>query len=655
VNAPAWQWWNLEEGDARIVSTLKDMRDTIEKRGNGRRLDMVAMRSIYLDTPHTNYGTLDYTRARKSRYNLTQGAIDSTHAQVVASRPRPKIVTIAQDFGQQRKAQLRQRWIDGEYERTEAYERLSEMALDGLIYGTGVLKVGAEDGRPVVDRVWAGDLYVDPREERYRHTKVRTLYQIHAIDRDVLMLEYPDHAEAIARCECSTRKATDFPDLDEDAEDGTRRNLVPLIEAWRLPTRSKRRRKSVSVGEYVVTGEGRHVLVCDRAVLIDEEWDHPTFPFVVFRWATDPQRWWAQGMVERAAGMQSDLNELTNVIQTAYGVMVPQFWIDDGASVQDLNDVVGRVNRCAPVGKSISDAVMVLSPDVGVGLLNREAEIARRFLPVLGVDALAAQAEKPPGLNSGAALQNFKESVSIRFMPQGRRYEQCTVVLANLLFYFADKLAAAGEDQTVEVFGEDIGLEMVHYEHIKPEGDEVFAVRVQPASALPKDIAGRMQVLYDMQALGVNLDPGWLAKTMELPDVEGAMDAINAPRDLVLQAVEQCKSEDDAQPEANAFWPLMNPDGSPGVALQVLTQQVQLAMFKHAPMSVIERLMRLHGHARGLYDQEKAKLAAPAMPADPAMAGGAPMTAANGPAPGQMPDAPPPDASALPQPPPMIA
>jgi hypothetical protein len=649
VSAPAWQWWNLEEGDGRIVSTLKTMRDTIGKRGDDRRRDMVAMRAVYLDSKITNYGSLDFTRARRSRYNLTQGAVDSTHAQIVASRPRPKVVTIAQDFGQQRKAQLRQRWIDGEYERTEAYERLSEMALDGLIYGTGVLKVGAEDGRPVVDRVWAGDLYVDPREERYRQTKVRTLYQLHAIDRDVLMLEYSDHAKEIAACECQTEKDTDFPDLDSDAEDGMRRNLVPLIEAWRLPAASKRRRKSVSVGDMVVTGKGRHVLVCDRAVLIDEEWEHDTFPFVVFRWATDPQRWWGQGMVERAAGMQSDLNDLCNTIQLAYGVMVPQFWVDDSAQVQDLNNVIGRVNRIVPAGKSIADAVMVLSPDVGVGLLNREAEIAGRFLPVLGVDALAAQAEKPPGLNSGAALQNYKESVSIRFMPQGRRYEQCTVVLADLLFYFADKLAADGEDQTVEVYGEDIGLEMIQYDDIKPEGDEVFAIRVQPASALPKDVAGRMQFLYDAQALGIPLDPGWLARTMELPDVEGLMDEVNAPRHLIMQAVEQCKNLDHDQPQANAYWPLMRPDGSPGLAIEVLTNQVQLAMFKAADPAILERLMRLHGQARGLYEDEKAKLAAPAAPATP----GAPTMAADGPAPGQLPAAPPPEAQ--PQPPPMIA
>lgn len=653
MSAPAWQWWNLVEGDERIVTSLKAMRDTVSKNAEGRRKDMVAMRSIYLDSPDTHYSTLGFHRARRSRYNLTQGAVDSTHAQIVASRPRPKIVTIAQDFGAQRKAQLRQRWIDGEYERTEAYERLSELALDGLIYGTGVLKVGVEDGAPVVDKVWAGDLYVDPREERYRCTKVRTLYQLHALDRDVLMLEYEEHAEAIAACECYDDTRTDFPDIDTSSEEGLRRNLVPLIEAWRLPTRSKRRRKAITVGEYTVTGEGRHVLVCDKATLIDEPWDHPTFPFVVFRWATDPQRWWGQGMVERAAGMQSDLNALTDVIQEAYGVMVPQFWVDDQCGIADLNDVVGRVNYATVPGKDISQAVMVLSPDVGPGLLNREAEIARRFLPVLGVDALAAQAEKPPGLNSGAAIQNFKDSVSIRFMPQGRRYEQCTVVLADLLFYFADRLAEAGEEQTVEVYGEDIGLEMLRYEDIKPEGNEVFAVRVQPASALPKDIAGKVQFVYDMQALGVPLDPGWMARTMEIPDVEGLLDEANADRYLVLQAVEQCKDEDAEQPMADAYWPIMNmADMSPGAAIQILTRQIQLAMFKGAPMGVLQRMMNLHGQCRGLYEDKKRELTQPTTPAMPA---GAPMMAANGTVPGQTSAAPPSEAMAEPVAPPMTA
>jgi hypothetical protein len=635
IHMPVWQWWNSPVGDATIAEVITAIRGQIKIAADERVHRLVAMRSIYLDIPCEWYEGFGFDWKKRSRYNLTQGAVDSTHAQIVASRPRPKIVTVGADDTAQRRAVLRQRWIDGEYERLGAYEKLSLLALDGLVYGTGALKVGAEDGRPVIDRVWCGDLWVDPREERYG--RVRTLYQIHAMDRDVAQLEYPDHEREIRDLQpLEADERTIFADLAIRGYEP--RNQIAIIEAWRLPTASKPRRVVVN-REPVMLGSGRHVVVCAECVLVDEEWDHPTFPFVFFVWGTDPERFWGQGMVEKGAGMQSDLNELCRVIQESYEVMVPQFWVDDTAGIQkDLNNVVGRVNRCKPIGGDVRTAVQVLSPDVGLGLLSREQEIAQRFLHVLGVDALQAKAEKPAGLNSGAALQNYKDSVSVRFLPQGRRYEQCTVALANLLFFFADKLAADGHPQTVEVFGHDIGLELIEYDMIKPQDGESFSVRVQPASALPKDIAGRIQVLYDLQALGVPLEPERMAELVEMPDIESLTDEINAPRKIVSDAIEQCFRLDEDQPQANAWWPR-------AIALQMLTRRIQLAFTKRADMRAIERLMNLHTFVRGMPDPN-APLPAPvpnaAAPASPMMGG------ATGAAPGLMPAAPPPVAAAPP-------
>lgn len=643
IHVPSWQWWNAPDGDSTIAALLEQLRGQAIETDNDRVQDLVAMRAAYLDIACTRYEGLGFYRAKRSRYNLMQGAVDSTHAGIVAARPRPKIVTIGQDDAAQRRAELRQRWIDGEYERVSAYEKLSEMAMDGLLYGTGVLKVGHEDGRPVVDRVFPGDLWVDPQEERAK--RVRTLYQIHTMDRDVAMLTFPDHARDIDNAPPAPQRFRDvFPDLDTGSHYKPR-NQVALFEAWRLPTAAKPRRVVTDRGE-VMLGAGRHVIVCGSTVVVDEEWDCPTFPFVFYRWAPDPERFWGQGMVERGIGMQADLNELCDVIQRAYSVMVPQFWIDDQAQAQTLNDVVGRVNRITPsTGRGIGDSVLVLSPDVAPGLLAREQEIARRFHHVLGVDVLQSMAQKPAGLNSGTALQNYKDSVAGRFLPQGRRYDQCTVTLANLLFYFADKLSADGHDQTIRVYGQQIGLEIVRYEDVRPQGDEVFETRVQPASALPKDAAGRMQFLYDLQALGLPLDPGWIAQTMEIPDVESLIEEINAGRTLVGQAIAQCYQLDEEQPQANAFWPLQNPDGSDGMALTMLTRKIQLAMMKGTDPEALERLMRLHGHARGILDEKRAQQAPP-----PPMGPGAPMTDATGPAPGQPPAAPPPGPMGNPDP-----
>jgi hypothetical protein len=602
-----WDWWNADEGDV-IARVIMAIRDAIDNSNNDRQLDMLAMRAVYLDKSHDRYDRLGFHRERKSRYNLLQGAVDATHAQVVASRPRPKIITVAQDQAAQRKAVLRQRWVDGEYDRLDAYERLSELLLDALIYGTGALKVGPENGRTVVDRVWAGDLFVDPREERYH--RVRTLYQIAGVDRDALKAAFPEHHEAIEDMPGLEAKSDPLLYLDNDSPVWQSPHQIGIIEAWRLP-----------INDEV---PGRHVIVANDLTLLDEPWTLERFPFVFMHWARDPQRFWGQGMVERGCGIQSDLNEMTEIIQEAYRMMVPQLYIDESAWVQgDVDDVVGRINFIKPNSGGIQGSVMVISPDVSPGLLQREASLADRLLPVLGVDVLAAKAEKPAGLNSGTALQNFHDMTSQRFLPQGRRYEQTTVDLAELLFYWADEMAKEGKSQTVRAYGTTTGLELIEWGAIKADDpDEIYEVRVKPGSALPKDPAGRIQTVFDMQALGLPLTPETMLELIEMPDTEAMADRLLAGNMLIRRAIEECQMDPDEvpQPTANAFWPRES-------AMAEITQAIQLSEYQNADEETMKRLRNLHGQLRNLPDPNAADVppdqmgVATAPPAAPMPAG----------------------------------
>jgi hypothetical protein len=610
-----WRWW--AKGEASVGAIIHEMRELIDRDNHDRQLDLVAMRAIYKDDPCGRFESLAFHRSRRSRYNLIQGAVDATHAGIVASRPRPRVITIGQDHSAQQKAILRQRWLDGEYARLGIYEKLSEMVLDALIYGDGCLKVSPEHGRNVVDRVWKGDLWVDALEER--HHRVRTLYQLHSIDRDELMAQYPDHAEAIEAMPGMDFTNDELMDIFESSE-RTSPHRIGVVEAWRLPI-SK---------DY----PGRHVIVAHDRLIHDEEWTHKEFPFVFFGWAPDPQRWWSQGMVERGAGMQSDINELTETIQKSYRLMVPQLYIDAVVKAQaDFDNEVGRINWVNTGGGDIRTAVMVISPDVGTGLTGRERDLADRFLPVLGVDMLGARAEKPAGLNSGIAIQEYHDKTSQRFLPAGRRYENTTVTMADLLLHFAGKHAEAGNDEAIEAYGQELGLELIRYADIKEEGDEIYRVQVKPGSMLPKDPAGRIQMVFDMQALGLDLDPPRILEILEMPDTEALAERILAGRRVVQQAIDRCglDPEDEPQPQANAYWPR-------AFALSEITTSIQLAEYRGAGQETIERMNNLHGQLRGLPDPN-------APPPLGAMPGALDPNALPGPLPGAaVPPGPPPPA-----------
>lgn len=575
------RWYSLPKGDDRVATALMSVNEQITVANADRRQYLAAMRALYLDVDHDQYADWHYHRKKRCRYPLLQGAVDGTHAQMTVSRPRPKIYTVAADFNMRQRAKLRQRWIDGVYRRLDAYERLSEIVLDGLIFGTGCLKVGEEDDQTVIDRVWCGDLWVDPLEER--HNRVRTLYQTHGIDRCVLQSMFPKHAEQIAELDAAPPTDDVFPDLQIQGYISD--DMISVLEAWRLP-----------VSRNV---PGRHVIICDGCVLLDEPWTHPKFPFVFYTWGPNPLRWWGQGMIERGAGMQSDLNELTEIIQEHYETMVPQLWGDIAAKIksQQLNDEVGKMNWCRPQGGNVAGAVMCLSPEVAPGLLQREQRLAERFYHVLGVDKLAASAEKPPGLYSAAAIEQWNSSTSGRFLPQGRRLETASMELAELLFFFADRIAARGTKQRETVFGSSIGLELLEYDQVKAQDDEIYQVGIKPGSALPKDIAGRIQAVISIRdGAGVPLDPLDVAEMLELPDIEGVQDRLFAGRELVRQAMERCSyPAPEPQPVASTFWPRT-------FALTEIATQINLLTYQGADEVTLRRLRNLHGQVRGMPD-----------------------------------------------------
>lgn len=619
----SWQWWMLEEGDEEIARSIRRMREQIKTRDQTRRQDLAAMRAQYLDQPCEYYERLAYHRSRASRYNLTQGSVDGVHAQIVTNRVRPRVSTTNGSHEQRRKAKKRQIWIDGTFDEIDAQELISEMALDAEQYGTGVLWVYPEDGRPAVSNVFPGDVWVDPREERTLRRKVRTFYLTQRVERCVLQAQYPEHHEALEEVPGEAEVEHLFADIDDGAEWSSPHQLE-VVEAWRLPVC-----RDAKCGE---PGCGRHVIVCGSVVLLDEPWTIKRPPLVFFHWSP-AGRFWGQGLVERSAGMQSDLNTLTETIQETYGAFPPQLWVDEGAGVEttSLNDTLGKINRCKPVNGDVRTAVAVISGDVSPNLLGREQTIADRFMRTLGVDSLGAQAEKPAGLNSGEALRNFKDFTSQRFLPQQRRLERAACDLAELLFYFGEQLAKAGYPQ--EVFGSSgrgRGFEAVDLGGYLAHPDERFVVQIKPGSALPRDVSGKIQTILDMQAAGLQIDAVQLAELLDMPDTDALLERIAGGRELVRDAMDLCYDVDEPQPVAHSFWPR-------AWALGELVTEIQVAEVHGASEEQLERLRNLHGHLLSLPDPNAPPPATP-VPA-PGPAAGPPMMPG---APPPMPTMPPP-------------
>jgi hypothetical protein len=563
-----WQWWDAERDDvARVV--CESFLDIIREGAVEDRNRLAAMRSMYLDQADERFEGGNFTRELRSPYNLLQGAVDATVAQIVTQRPRPMVVSIGGNGKLRRLARKRQRWVDGEYRRLKVYKHARKLVLDSLLYGAGILKITTANGRNKLERVWRGDLWTDPREERF--DCVRTLYQLYAIDREVLRKRYPKYDKEIRNVRETVIDDVPFPDLRTEGYQSP--NLINVIEAWRLP-----------VADGV---SGRRVLVIDGATLEDEEWDDD-FPFIFYHWADKGMGFWGQGMVERGAGMQSDLNELCGIVREAYELFVTQVWAKKGSTdVTSLDNRVGKVNTYT--GDRPPD---IVSPSINPVILQQEERMAGRFNNVLGVNPMHAQASRPKNIESAKGLQVLSDETTVRFVPNEQLYEE---VLAESLYFQlirnARRIMKKGGSKQRVYGGQYMrgGAQAVDFLDTVPEDgmdeDEVFFVAPFPVANLSNSVSQRYDDIERMEQNGAFPDPRMKRELMAVPDVDGYVDLDLAGSDLVELAIERALDGENVSPDS--YWPFME-------ASVRIGQAIQLALLDGEDNAGIERLRNLH-------------------------------------------------------------
>ena len=609
-------WWN-ETGDKIAEAVAESALDIARISDTQRRRDLIAWRSLYLDLPYKEYASARVRRGdMRSRYNLTQGAVDATRSRIVSTRPRPQVLTVAGRWKLQRKAKLLQRWIDGEYERLKCYDLLSRQVQDALIYGTGCLKVIADTSynRCRIDRVWVGDLLVDPREERY--DCVRSLYHVTCADRGVLMARWAKHAKKIEKLASNIADDALFPDM---AQDKVAHDLVPIVEAWRLPSGPKQ--------------PGKHAIILGRKLCVfEEDWEHDSFPFSFYNWGEDPNRFFGQGMVERGAGIQSDLNEHTRVVQEAYDTFVPKWGIPRAANVkvEALNDEIRQVVMFDAAGGT---PTVLAPPAVSPDFLRREDMLAERYYRVCGVSELSAASQKPAGIDSGAGIRSYQDAETQRFLTQGRAYERASIDLANLLIYTAKQIAKTSKQHSLDVYGGKNGLEIARFDEAVFDGeDEIYQIRTFPVSALSNSVSAKLEEVQQLIQVAAITDPNVIRELLALPDLEQHQDLESARREAADREIDLCLDGEQGLPST-----YMDLD----YAINRADQEVCHAEIGGAEEDVLQLLRSFCGQARTLQQQ----LAANAPPAGPTMG---PMGPPTGPVAGP-PIMPPPDGMTTPE------
>jgi hypothetical protein len=512
-----YRWWaansKKELGD-QVMGTVQFLRQQSQER---YRQAAVYAR-LYGNMPLQNFIGANMTKMAigqqlpidRPTMNVVQSCIDTLTSRITQQRPRPVFLTDNGDYRLRNMAKQMNSFIQGEFYQMKAYELGALTLRDAAIFGTGSEKVFKQNGRVAIERVIAPlELLVDENDAMYGNP--RELFHLKLVDRSVLAASMPDEKAMIGRAQQG------FP---YESADQTVSDQIIVAEAWHLPSSED-------------SDDGRHVIVCSEGVLLDEPWEKPTFPFVFMHYSPRPMGFWGQGLAEQLMGTQVEINKLLMTISSAINLVgVPRVFVEDGSKVvkAQLNNAIGSIVTYR--GTKPQYEVAPCIPQEVYAQLQRLIDYAYQQS---GISTLAAQAQKPAGLNSGEALRSYDDIQSDRFAALVKRYDQLYIDLAYQNIYEAKEICEE-EGSYTTVYPNKDGTKEIDL----PKADllENPIIQCFDASSLPREPAGRLQKVTEMMQAGL-VSPDEGRRLLDFPDIQQEDKLKSAGEERILQILDQ--------------------------------------------------------------------------------------------------------------------
>lgn len=525
------QWWAEKSGDvgeraSAVVRCLwdADVPRRVEVERNVRRFGWRNLHGL----SQSPLGVVDRSNMR---INLTKATIETISAKVGKNRPRPTLLTYGGDHALQTRVKKLQKWLDGVYYAADVYATTGPVFRDAMLTGTGVWYFYAHPGKKELrlERVFPLELLVD--EVDGVNGDPTCIHRVKFVDRDKLTAMVPGKKRAIAGI--SPMPAESLPDyLPLRPESAMAHRMLLVSESWK--------RAEVDYDGKLIPG--RHVMACGNVTLVDESWEHETFPFEFFHWTAPVTGFWGDSAAGEIRGLEGECNRLLQSAQKAMD-LVGKPWImnptgDEVKPGKFTNETAAIINYNPALGKP----EVVTFPAVHPQILQHAWDLRRVAFETLGTNEYQASAVKPPGVEAGVALRQLSEEHIVRFATVTQNFER--VVTRGMTAQFirlADDL-----DETLKARGERQGYVLcavagksavkLVWSEVKMSPDDFFAQN-WPTSILPNTPSGKTAAVKEWQEAGW-LNPDQAKGLLDFPDLEAVADVSRADQDLLDQQLD---------------------------------------------------------------------------------------------------------------------
>ena len=439
--------------------------------------------SIYSTGSISNVGNNDVTTGRVT-YNLVKSCIDTAASKIAKARPKPQFLTSGGDYALREQAKKLTKYVEGVFYDCDYYTTASKAFIDGCVFGTGVIKFFKKDGRVACERVLPEEIKIDDNDGLYG--KPKSLYQTKQLSRAVLVDMYPEFEQQIMSASSSTNVSSNV-------------DLVQIIEAWHLGA------------------NGKHTIAIENATLFSEKWEKDHFPFVFYRWSDRLTGFFGQGLAEELVGTQLEINRTLRNIQLAQKlVAVPRIAINEQSKISttQLNNEIGSIIRYNQAGGPPTfHTPTAMNPEV----YNHLKWLIQSGYEKTGISQLSATSKKPSGLDSGAALREYSDIESERFMLTAMQYEKLSLDAAKIIIDMSRDMYEEDKSLTINVPGKDF-IETIPWKDVNLKDDN-YIMKLFPVGILPDTPAGRLAKVQEMVQAGL-IPQEKALELLDFPDLE---------------------------------------------------------------------------------------------------------------------------------------
>lgn len=440
------------------------------------------------------------------RHGLIRSMVLHAVADVYAPlQPKPQFQTTGATWDLKRRALRMQRNAEGIItspagQFVNVWEFTLDAATDAAIHGIAPIHVDYDDDTERVEHrlfCWP-DVFFDPREKR----DPQNMFWREAVPCEKAHEKWGEEA-----CQSAKRYEHDYPNQSTEHDVIERAvDEYEIYHAIKLP-----RGKGMS---------GRHVAVLGGVTVIDEDWDSPAFPFVFAVWEWTREAFDGIGIAAEAEELAISQGELSTRMNARARIASKQIVAYeeeaiDPATLERNDECVLVSYRKGSAPPTIQNAVPFTPTDMEFAESEKRAAWDK-----VGLSQISAAARREPGLTSGVAQITLNQTKQGRQLPKAQRHENIFVAYGQQYNYALRRAKKRNKQVKITWAGRNVLREFLFAD--ADVGDNPLRVSVDKASSLPRDPAGRQQVVQSMSEAGL-LTPEQARRLMQWPDLEAEL------------------------------------------------------------------------------------------------------------------------------------